>query len=564
MSNRSRICAAAPPGRRYFFMRLSALLPLLTCALPPITADASRGEGVAAGEERISMTYSKDASTLYTNTAEDGAAGSGGSGQRAESLPATPEELQLQRELWDRHQREQREQQEAAAAITEGPFELCRMRLTEDALEELRVLVDNEFLVEAYVDGIPLVFPIVNKGVIVAASASHGPSPDGSVPAFTDITESLEMGAREVVFTYTVEWHDRPDIPTHLRLVLLPADEEVAELTLEETGWKLLHADVFRAPAHRNVLCVFLGSGLQLLLVCSLSVSALSFSALFPRASFLSFMLIGYLLTTFVCGFVSVNLYTKLGGQRWTWNIVSACGIFMFPAFVVWSILNVASALAGSTAALPVSSAFALIACLFFVTVPLLILGGVIGRRRALQQLAAGSAFPCRTNKLAREIPRVRWYRRPLLLSVVAAALPFSGIYMELYYLFLSVWTSSTVYTCSFLLLAALLLVLAVAAVSVLLTYLHLNAEDHRWHWPAFWSGGSVALYFLLHCALYFVNSPMTGTIQILHFTLYSLLLAWGLCLSLGCVSYFASSLFIKAVYSRIKADQAHGIRRLL
>ncbi|KAL8454160.1 hypothetical protein Emed_000418 [Eimeria media] len=121
--------------------------------------------------------------------------------------------------------------------------------------------------------------------------------------------------------------------------------------------WKLLHADVFRAPPHRNGLCVLVGSGLHLLCVCLLALVSSSFSRVFPRASFLSCMLVGYLLTSFLCGFVSANLYVKLGGQRWAWNIVSACGVFLFPAFVVWSVLNVISALAGSTAALPVSPA---------------------------------------------------------------------------------------------------------------------------------------------------------------------------------------------------------------
>ena len=32
----------------------------------------------------------------------------------------------------------------------------------------------------------------------------------------------------------------------------------------EEFGWKLVHGDVFRSPAHRMFLSVFVGSGIQL------------------------------------------------------------------------------------------------------------------------------------------------------------------------------------------------------------------------------------------------------------------------------------------------------------
>lgn len=69
--------------------------------------------------------------------------------------------------------------------------------------------------------------------------------------------------------------------------------------------------------------------------------------------------------------------------------------------------------------------------------------------------------------------------------------MPFSGIYIELHYLFVSIWSSNRIYTFySFLLLAGLLLFVSAAAVSVLLTYMHLNAEDYRWWWNSFLSGG--------------------------------------------------------------------------
>jgi hypothetical protein len=37
----------------------------------------------------------------------------------------------------------------------------------------------------------------------------------------------------------------------------------------EEFGWKMVHADVFRPPNHRMILCVLLGNGSQILgMVC--------------------------------------------------------------------------------------------------------------------------------------------------------------------------------------------------------------------------------------------------------------------------------------------------------
>lgn len=46
--------------------------------------------------------------------------------------------------------------------------------------------------------------------------------------------------------------------------------EMTAEEAQEEAGWKMVHGDVFRPPPHRRLLCVCVGSGIQLLLMCGL------------------------------------------------------------------------------------------------------------------------------------------------------------------------------------------------------------------------------------------------------------------------------------------------------
>merc|ERR1719162_2356681 len=51
----------------------------------------------------------------------------------------------------------------------------------------------------------------------------------------------------------------RSDLSRYLQI----PDEELNAVE-EETGWKLLHADVFRAPKHRLFFCAAVGAGLQL------------------------------------------------------------------------------------------------------------------------------------------------------------------------------------------------------------------------------------------------------------------------------------------------------------
>ena len=47
---------------------------------------------------------------------------------------------------------------------------------------------------------------------------------------------------------------------------------------------------------------------------------------------------------------------------------------------------------------------------------------------------------PCRTTKLPREVPGMPWYRSAIPQMCMAGFLPFSAIYIELYYIFASVW----------------------------------------------------------------------------------------------------------------------------
>jgi hypothetical protein len=47
---------------------------------------------------------------------------------------------------------------------------------------------------------------------------------------------------------------------------------------------------------------------------------------------------------------------------------------------------------------------------------------------------------PARTTKFPREVPPLPWYRQTLAQMVMAGFLPFSAIYIELYYIFASIW----------------------------------------------------------------------------------------------------------------------------
>merc|ERR1711957_583266 len=105
-------------------------------------------------------------------------------------------------------------------------------------------------------------------------------------------------------------------------------------------------------------------------------------------------------------------------------------------------------------------------------------------------------------------------YQSPITQMFASGFLPFSAIYIELHYIFNSVWGPRVYSLYGILLLAFAMLLLVAGTVTVLFTYFHLNAEDHRWWWRPFFAGSAAAGFFYGYCVYFFSQSGMTGFLQ--------------------------------------------------
>jgi uncharacterized membrane protein YbhN (UPF0104 family) len=90
---------------------------------------------------------------------------------------------------------------------------------------------------------------------------------------------------------------------------------------------------------------------------------------------------------------------------------------------------------------------------------------------------------PVRTTKYPREIPPLPWYRSTLPQMAMAGFLPFSAIYIELYYIFASVWGHKVYTIYSILFIVFIILIIVTAFITIALTYFQLAVEDHEWWW---------------------------------------------------------------------------------
>jgi transmembrane 9 superfamily member 2/4 len=149
----------------------------------------------------------------------------------------------------------------------------------------------------------------------------------------------------------------------------------------EDSGWKLVHGDVFRSPPSPMLLSVFLGNGAQLFFMTGLTIAFALFGFLSPsnRGSLGTAILVLYMLLSFVGGYVSARVYKTFGGDAWKRNIVLTPVMVPAVVFSTFFLLNLFMWARGSSGAVPFSTMLVLILIWFVISVPLSVAGSWIG-----------------------------------------------------------------------------------------------------------------------------------------------------------------------------------------
>jgi len=139
---------------------------------------------------------------------------------------------------------------------------------------------------------------------------------------------------------------------------------------------------------------------------------------------------------------------------------------------------------------------------------------------------------------------------------VMAGFLPFSAIYIELFYIYSSVWGHSSYQLFGILFIVAIILLVVTACITVALTYFQLSMEDHRWWWSSFLNGGSTGLFVYLYTIFYYIyRSKMTGSLQASFYFGYMAVICYYFFIMLGTAGVLSSLLFVKRIYRNIKCD---------
>ncbi|EAT89307.2 transmembrane 9 superfamily protein [Parastagonospora nodorum] len=327
---------------------------------------------------------------------------------------------------------------------------------------------------------------------------------------------------------------------------------DVEDGVAEDSGWKLVHGDVFRPPKNPLLLSVLAGNGAQLFAMTALTIAFALLGFLSPsnRGALGTVIIIFYTLFGSVGGYVAARTYKFFNGEAW--KILFIATPFALPGlvFAVFFLLNLFVWGRGASGAVPFTTMLVVVIIWFIISVPLSIAGSWLGFKQA--------AFepPVRTNQIPRQIPPADGYLRPLPSMALAGVLPFGAIFVELYFIMNSIWFNKVYYMFGFLFLCFGLMIITAAAVTVITIYLLLCAENYHWQWRSFFTAGASAGYVFLSCLLYWVKDvSWTSWTSGVVYLGYSALLSSLVFVLTGTIGFFASWLFVMKIYRSIKVD---------
>jgi len=217
-----------------------------------------------------------------------------------------------------------------------------------------------------------------------------------------------------------------------LRKDISAYNEMLDDDVTEETGWKLLHGDVFRPPKYPMVLSVLVGTGAQIGTAFFLTMVAAILKLVNPirKGQTLTAILVLYVLSGSAAGYASARVYKYCDAKRWKLcTLYTACGL---PGVLtaMFTVLNVFLSFAGAATAVSVWMLLAVLALWVCVSASLVFVGSYFGYR------APRIEVPTRTKQIARVVPvNLPWYSQPPVSFLLGGILPFGSVCIELFFI---------------------------------------------------------------------------------------------------------------------------------
>jgi len=326
--------------------------------------------------------------------------------------------------------------------------------------------------------------------------------------------------------------------------------------TLEEggeSGWKLMHGDVFRPPANLiMLLCVATGTGAQIgaSIVFTIFLSLFGFLSPMDKGQMLTTIIMLYVLSGSIAGYCSSRLYKFFQAKAWKRNTILTATAFPGVLVSMFLFLDIFLRFAGAATAVNFLTILALFLLWVCVATPLVFIGSFFGYR------AQKIEVPVKTNQIARVIPDTPWYIQPPYSLILVGIVPFGSICVETYFIMGAIWLGQMYYIMGVLLVVVLILMVITSEMSIVMCYLQLCSEDHRWWWRSFLNSSATGGWLFVY-ALWFLttNLKLVGVLPTMVYLTYMSMVSMAFALFCGSVGFFASFWFNRKIFGALKVD---------
>lgn len=333
-------------------------------------------------------------------------------------------------------------------------------------------------------------------------------------------------------------------------------DIEDYNTPVEESGWKLVHSDVFRPPKKgRTLLSVAVGTGLQIGTSVAITLIAAVLRLLNPmkKGQILSFVIFAYVLSGSVAGYASARLFKFFAGKAWKRTTLLTAAAFPAVLLTLFLTLNIGLYISLGKVSTSVSYSTVLIAFLLWICVssPLVLVGSYFGYKQDKIEV------PTKTSHIARFIPESRsWFVKFPHSALLAGILPFGSVCIELSFIMGALWLHQIYYIMGFIMIVCTILTISCSTVSMVFCYVQLCNEHHKWWWRSFYNCASIGLYLFLYSLWYLVTKlELVGLWPLLVYSLYMGIISFACALYCGGVGVVSSFWFVRKIYGAVKVD---------